>query len=233
MSLSNSKKSIKELQTEAQKGSRDAQNALGMLHELGLIPEASDTEAKQYYGAAVKGGDPQAALALARLQEISVPKGDAKIVAALYKMAAAQGFRSPADRVNEAFPRTQQKTVLVVDDAESYRLATTQLLQRNGFKVIHVSDAYQALRVVEKGTPLDLVLTDLEMPEMNGLEMLQLIRKRYLREDLPVIMLTASRDVELLKKAKSFGLRGWVLKPYDPGKLMLAVNAIWTAKKAS
>ena len=228
-----SKTSVKDLEASAQKGDRQAQNALGMLNELGLIPEASDVEAKKWFGAAVKGGDPEAALALARLQEMTVPKGDAKIVAALYQVAAKQGFRAPADRVKEAFPQDRKKTVLVVDDLETYRRTTGQLLEKLGYKVSLAQDAYAALRLVEKGTPIDLILTDLDMPEMNGVEMLQLIRQRYRRTELPVVMVTASRDVELLKKAKALGLQGWILKPYNAEMLKQTVEKILREKKAS
>lgn len=233
MAGSSQKKSMTELVAAAQAGDSEAQNSLAMLHELGLIPNAQVNEAMQWYGKAVKSGDPQAAIALARLQEQAIPKPDGKIIEALYKVAAKQGYRSPHVRRNEVFAKENRPTVMVVDDTESYRKSATALLEKNGYKVFASPDAFQALRYIENGNVVDLVLSDLEMPEMSGVEMLQLIRQRYRRTDLPVIMVTSSRDVELLKKAKSYGLQGWILKPYEANMLLQTVQKTLSTKKAS
>ena len=218
------KRPIEELQAEARNGNVEAQNALAMLNELGLIPQASAAEAAKLYAKSAKAGDPVAALYLGVIYEngaAGVPV-DMKAAASYYDLAEKGGFHKAEDRLAEA--GVGRRTVLIVDDSASVRSVTRSLLSKSGFDVVEAADAAQAIRFLQNGGQADLVISDVEMPNMDGLEMLAIIRGRLQRKDLPVVMLTSVRELGVLKKAKSLGVQGWVLKPYDHEMLVQIVR---------
>jgi two-component system chemotaxis response regulator CheY len=218
------KRPIEELQAEAMNGNLEAQNALAMLNELGLIPQASPAEAAKLYAKSAKAGDPVAALYLGVIYEKGAPgvPVDKKVAASYYDMAEKGGFHKAEDRLAAA--GVGRRTVLLVDDSSSVRTLTRSVLSKSGFDVVEAADAAQAIRFLQNGGQADLVISDVEMPNMNGLEMLAIIRGRLQRKDLPVVMLTSVRDVGVLKKAKTLGIQGWVLKPYDNEMLVQIVR---------
>ncbi|WP_141733581.1 response regulator [Oligoflexus tunisiensis] len=219
-----SKKPIEELMAEAKGGNIEAQNALAMLHELGLIPEASAAEAARLYAKSAKAGDPLAALYLGVMHEKGaegVPV-DKSIADSYYHMAEKGGYHKAVDRLTEA--GVGRRTILLVDDSASFRNVTRALLNKCGFDVVEAPDASHAIRFLQNGGRADLVISDVEMPNMDGLEMLAIIRGRLQKKDLPVVMLTSVREVGVLKKAKMLGVQGWVLKPYDNDMLVQIVR---------
>ncbi len=104
------------------------------------------------------------------------------------------------------------------------RSLTRALLSKHGYEVVEAPDAARAIRFLQNGGHVDLVISDVEMPNMDGLEMLAIIRGRLQKKDLPVVMLTSVREVGVLKKAKTLGVQGWVLKPYDNDMLVQIVQ---------
>jgi two-component system chemotaxis response regulator CheY len=224
MSQNYSKKPIEELVAEARSGNVEAQNSLAMLHELGLIPEASTVEAARLYAKSAKAGDPLAALYLGIMHE----KGaeglpvDKVAAASYFQMAEKGGYRKAEERLTDA--GVGRRTVLLVDVSPTVRTEARALLNKSGFDVVEAADAAQALRFLQNGGRVDLVISDVEMPNMDGLEMLAIIRGRLQKKDLPVVMLTSVREVGVLKKAKTLGVQGWVLKPYDNDMLVQTVR---------
>jgi two-component system chemotaxis response regulator CheY len=218
------KRPIEELQADAKNGNLEAQNALAMLNELGLIPQASPAEAAKLYAKSAKAGDPVAALYLGVIYEKGAPgvPVDKKAAETYYGMAEKGGFHKAEDRLADA--GVSRRTVLLVDDSPSVRTVTRALLSKSGFDVVEAADAAQAIRFLQNGGHVDLVISDVEMPNMDGLEMLAIIRGRLQRKDLPVVMLTSVREVGVLKKAKTLGVQGWVLKPYDHEMLVQIVR---------
>jgi two-component system chemotaxis response regulator CheY len=223
------KRPVEELMAEAKNGSIEAQNALAMLHELGLIPEASAAEAAKLYAKSAKAGDPLAALFLGVMYEKGAAGGaaDPKTAESYYQLAEKGGFHKAEDRLSEA--GVGRRTILIVDDSATVRTVTRALLSKNGFDVVEAADAAQAIRFLQNGGQADLVISDIEMPNMDGLEMLAIIRGRLQRKVLPVVMLTSVRDVNVLKKAKTLGVQGWVLKPYDHDMLVQIVRKAMVA----
>ncbi|HET9237818.1 MAG TPA: response regulator [Oligoflexus sp.] len=218
------KRPIEELQAEAKNGNLESQSALAMLNELGLIPQASPAEAAKLYAQSAKAGDPVAALYLGVIYENGAPgvPVDKKAAESYYDMAEKGGFHKAEDRLADA--GVGRRTVLIVDDSPSVRSVTRSLLSKSGFDVVEAADAAQAIRFLQNGGRADLVISDVEMPNMDGLEMLAIIRGRLQRKDLPVVMLTSVREVGVLKKAKTLGVQGWVLKPYDHDMLVQIVK---------
>lgn len=218
------KRPIEDLQAEAKNGNLEAQNALAMLNELGLIPQASAAEAAKLYAKSAKAGDSVAALYLGVIYEKGaegVPV-DPKAAANYYDMAEKGGFHKAENRL--AVAGIGRRTVLIVDDSASVRSVTRSILSKSGFDVVEAADGAQALRFLQNGGRIDLVICDVEMPNMDGLEMLAIIRTRLQRKDLPVVMVTSVRELGALKKAKSLGVQGWILKPYDHKMLVQMVR---------
>ncbi len=108
--------------------------------------------------------------------------------------------------------------VLIVDDSASMRKIVRKVLLASGFQVAECFEAehgIEALEVLEQH-PVDLVLTDINMPEMNGVEFMRELRKNELWEDLPVVLITTETRKALLKEAISLGARGYLRKPFKP-----------------
>jgi two-component system chemotaxis response regulator CheY len=217
-------KPIEELLADAKSGNVQALNALGMLHELGLIPEASTAEAARLYASSAKAGDPLAALYMGVLLDNGAAgiAADPKAAAVYFQLAEKGGFRRSEKRLSEA--GIGRRTILVVDDSPTLRTVTRDLLSKNGFDIVEAGDAAQAIAFLQGGGRVDLILSDVEMSNMDGVEMLAIIRGRMQRKLLPVVMLTSVRDLNVLKKAKTLGVQGWVLKPYDHDILVQIVS---------
>jgi len=114
-----------------------------------------------------------------------------------------------------------EKHILVVDDDESVRWVTQVQLQQKGFSVGVASDANQALDCIH-GTPPGLVITDLKMPGMSGLELLKRIRAEY--PEIMVIMVTAFGTVENAVDAMKAGAYDYITKPVNRDELLLTVS---------
>jgi len=104
--------------------------------------------------------------------------------------------------------------LLIVDDEESNRDMLSRRLRRQGFEVALAENGSQALDSIRQQTP-DLVLLDIRMPGLSGLEVLQTIRERYSRSELPVIMVTAEGHSASIVEALEMGANDYITKPVD------------------
>lgn len=111
--------------------------------------------------------------------------------------------------------------VLVVDDKEMLRDSVAVTLQRAGFTVLAATDGPSALDVVARRRP-DAVVTDLKMPGMTGLELIELIRK--VDDDLPIVLMTAFGTVETAVQAIKLGAYDYITKPFEGDELVVAVK---------
>ncbi len=118
--------------------------------------------------------------------------------------------------------------VLMIDDHALFRMGLSELLQRRGIEVVAaLGDCEQGIRWVEENTP-DVVLLDMRMPAMNGLEVLRELRRREV--GMPVVMLTTSRDESDVVNALQNGASGYLLKDMEPDELIDALNDIVAGK---
>lgn len=116
--------------------------------------------------------------------------------------------------------------ILAIDDDILVRESIKPLLERSGFSVTVASDGSTALGLV-KIHEFDLILTDMRMPGMDGLETLQAIRglrQQQGKELIPEIVVTAYDDPEVVAKAKTFGIREFVLKPFELKKFLAVIQ---------
>lgn len=114
------------------------------------------------------------------------------------------------------------KKILIVDDQFGIRVLLQEVLQREGYEVFQANNGPTALEVVEQENP-DLILLDMKIPGMDGLEILRVIRKREI--DTKVIMMTAYGELNLIREAMEMGALAHFTKPFDIDELRQAVNA--------
>jgi len=113
------------------------------------------------------------------------------------------------------------ETILVVDDEKNYLLVLSEVLQDEGYEVLTAQGGREALDI-QKSSDLDLILTDMKMPGMDGIELLENIKA--LDPDLPVIMMTAHGTVDKAVEAMQKGAYSYILKPFDNERLTIYVK---------
>jgi two-component system, NtrC family, response regulator len=113
------------------------------------------------------------------------------------------------------------ETILIVDDERNYTLILAAVLEDAGFETLTANSGPEALDILSE-SDVDLVLTDMKMPTMDGIELLERIKKED--ADLPVIMMTAHGTVEKAVEAMQKGAYNYILKPFDNERLVLYVN---------
>ena len=113
------------------------------------------------------------------------------------------------------------ETILIVDDEKNYLLVLSAILEEEGYEVLTTLSGSEALEI-RKTSDIDLVLTDMKMPEMDGIELLENIKKSD--PDLPVIMMTAHGTIDKAVEAMQKGAYSYILKPFDNERLILYVK---------
>ena len=113
-------------------------------------------------------------------------------------------------------------TVLTVDDSPSIRQMIKVTLEPAGHSVIEAGDGAQGLARCQASRP-DLVITDLNMPPMNGLELIRALRKLPALTGLPIVFLTTESNDAVKAEAKTAGATGWITKPFKPEQLLAVV----------
>jgi len=116
------------------------------------------------------------------------------------------------------------KTILIVDDSESIRTILKLTLEFKGYSVIEAEDGKKAFEIL-KQTDCDLVIADIVMPHMSGVELLNKVRHELKKEDLPVIICTAEENVneeEFIRK----GASKLLTKPFSPRSLLEIVDSL-------
>ena len=107
-----------------------------------------------------------------------------------------------------------KKTILVVDDFASIRDFVCQTLQRKGYETLGASNGNEAFELLKSKGPINLVLTDYNMPDCTGLELLKKIKATPDISAVPVVFLTTESSPEKMKIARDAGLNAWIKKPY-------------------
>jgi len=116
------------------------------------------------------------------------------------------------------------RRVLVVDDSLMVRNVVTSVLEGEGFEVVQASDGYRALGQIRDHGPFDLMVCDVSMPRINGLELLEELQDASERP--PVLFLSIEGHPKMLKRARALGASGWLLKPVQADILLAAVGKV-------
>ncbi len=117
------------------------------------------------------------------------------------------------------------KKILIVDDSESIREVVSFTLESEGYSILSAVDGKDALKHLD-GQTIDLVITDLHMPNMNGIELITEIRKIDSYKRIPILFLTTESQAAKKIEAKEAGATGWIIKPFVPAKLIAAINKV-------
>jgi len=115
--------------------------------------------------------------------------------------------------------------ILSVDDSKSIRMMVSAVLSAAGHEVLSAEDGCQAMEMARE-TKVDLVLTDINMPNMNGISLVSKLRRLEGYEYIPMIMLTTESNTYKKQKAKTMGATGWLQKPFTAERLVSAVQKI-------
>ena len=120
------------------------------------------------------------------------------------------------------------KKVLTVDDSATIRQALNIALEGAGYDVVEATDGVDALRKLDSDS-VDMVVTDLNMPNMNGVDLIREIRKQPGNRFTPVLMLTTESDNKRKQEGKAAGASGWIVKPFRPEQLLTVVQMVCPA----
>ncbi len=116
--------------------------------------------------------------------------------------------------------------VLIVDDSPSVRQQVGMALTQAGFEVVEAVDGVDGAHKIGSDRRIGLVICDVNMPRMDGIEMLEAIRKEPANSLLPVLMLTTEGNHTLIERAKKAGAKGWIIKPFKPDLLVAAARKL-------
>ena len=121
------------------------------------------------------------------------------------------------------------KKILVVDDSNTIRQQVGMCLSSAGYAVVEASDGQEGLKVIESTPDIAMVICDVNMPNMNGIEMLEAVQKAGKMGKPPIVMLTTEGQPGLIKRAKGAGAKGWIVKPFKPDMLIAAAKKLTAA----
>lgn len=107
-----------------------------------------------------------------------------------------------------------KKTILIIDDFETTLFTVGMTLETKGFNVIKACNAEEALKVLD-GRELNLIISDYNMPGMNGVEFTSEVRNTYNYSSVPILILSTETSPEKRKEALNKGVTGWIKKPYQ------------------
>jgi two-component system, chemotaxis family, chemotaxis protein CheY len=117
------------------------------------------------------------------------------------------------------------KKILVVDDSESIRMLVTSILENAGFVVERAVDGSHAIHVLERNS-FNLIITDLNMPKMDGITLIQQVRITQRHNRIPILMLTTESQATFKDHARNAGATGWIVKPFLADKLLAVINKV-------
>ncbi|MGZ8385032.1 MAG: response regulator [Nitrospira sp.] len=118
------------------------------------------------------------------------------------------------------------KTALIVDDSRTMRQMVAFTLTNAGFTVVEAEDGKDAVSKVSGGAKMDIIVTDLNMPEMDGIALIKELRRMSTFKFTPILMLTTESAMEKKKEGKEAGATGWIVKPFNPDVLLKTIAKV-------
>ena len=117
------------------------------------------------------------------------------------------------------------KRILAVDDSASMRQMVVFTLKKAGYEVVDAKDGVEALEIA-RGQSFDAVISDVNMPNMDGLTMIRELRGQPAQAGIPIIFLTTESDADMKAQAKAAGATGWLVKPFVPDQLVKVARKV-------
>ncbi|GBF37616.1 response regulator [Leptospira johnsonii] len=117
------------------------------------------------------------------------------------------------------------KKILIVDDSAVFRKILTLHLSQASFSVVEAEDGLQGLEKLREGK-VDLVVSDMNMPNMNGISFVKAIKEDSNHKFVPIIMLTTESQDELKNEGLKAGAKAWLTKPFSPEELLKTIQVL-------
>jgi len=118
------------------------------------------------------------------------------------------------------------KTIMIVDDSQTMLMSMEGMLSKAGLGVSKANNAEEALVILKGGSKPDMIITDLNMAAMNGIQLIREIRRLPGYQFMPIVMLTTESQQEKRDEAKSAGATGWMVKPVQPQSMLQIVKQL-------
>jgi two-component system chemotaxis response regulator CheY len=118
------------------------------------------------------------------------------------------------------------KKVLIVDDSRTIRQQVTFTLTKGGYEVVEAEDGLDGINKLKANPDVAMIISDVNMPNMNGLEMVETINGDAGIAHPPIVMLTTEGAGDLVERAKKAGAKGWLVKPFKPDQLVAVVSKL-------
>lgn len=118
------------------------------------------------------------------------------------------------------------KTILTVDDSRTMRDMLLLALSDAGYNVVQAQDGVHGLEVLQDMAVPDVIVTDINMPRMDGFGFIEGVRRDSKHRAVPILVLTTESDAEKKDRARRAGATGWIVKPFDPVKLVAAIRRV-------
>ena len=115
---------------------------------------------------------------------------------------------------------------MLVDDSATILLSISNILAKAGYGVEKAADAQEGLKKFQAGVKVDLLITDLNMPEMNGIEFIKEVRKLPAYKFMPILFLTTESQQSKRAEAKAAGASGWLVKPATADELLNTIKLV-------
>jgi two-component system chemotaxis response regulator CheY len=117
------------------------------------------------------------------------------------------------------------KKILTVDDSVTILAMLNATLSAAGYETIRAEDGLEGLDALELTAP-DLIVTDINMPRLDGFGFIERVRRDEKYRAIPILVLTTESDTEKKERARKAGATGWIVKPFDPAKLVAAIQRV-------
>jgi len=114
--------------------------------------------------------------------------------------------------------------ILTVDDSITLRESLRYTLETEGYDIIQGENGQQGLELMQNNSDINLIITDINMPVMNGIEFLQNIRK--INKEIPVAVLTTESEKDLMEQAKTYKANAWIIKPFSQEDILEVVKKL-------
>ena len=118
------------------------------------------------------------------------------------------------------------KTILIVDDSSSLRMVVRIALTRAGYDVLEAGDGNEGLKALEGATKVNLIVSDVNMPNMDGITFVTRVKQHPRHKFVPVIMLTTEGQDAKKQEGRAAGAKAWMVKPFNPPQLLDAVSKL-------
>lgn len=216
-----------ELETKAADGDTEAQCSLAFLYEIGIERDQNYRQAAHYWQMAAKAGRQLA------IDKLKLLLKEGKIQASWLESLQAEAEAPAHPRVTqESRPAMElSPKILMADDEDEIRMLMAEALEKAGFRIIHVSNGEAAVQQVVTNPDIRLIITELKMPILNGLQFVKTLRRMRLAESARIVVMTAYSQPSLIAEGKKLAIDAWLVKPVRQDTLVETVKRLLLLRK--